>query len=142
MKRRQEAMARLTIAVDFDATIASYDGFQGKGNFGAPVQNAKWALDLIKNEWGHTIIINTCRLEIDEIAAYLNEHEIPFDHINFNPENIKYDLHPAKVRADIYIDDKNVAFRGDWREAISNVAKFRNWSDDEGGAIRGGGEGI
>jgi len=119
-----------TVAVDFDNTIAEYHGWSGIGEFGEPIQNAKWALDLMKKQLGYTIIIYTCRLEIPAVKEYLDKHEIPYDYVNHNPKNSELDLHPMKIIADIYIDDRAIGFNGSWNETIAEVTKFRLWNAD------------
>jgi len=41
---------RKTIAIDFDATIATYTGWKGKGVFGPPVPGVKEALERFRKE--------------------------------------------------------------------------------------------
>jgi len=119
-----------TVAVDFDNTIATYEGWSGIGEFGEPIENAQWALKLMKEQLGYEIIIYTCRSEIGLVREYLEKHEIPFDYINHNPKNAEYDLSPVKILADIYIDDRAIGFRGSWNETMSDLAKFRLWNAD------------
>jgi hypothetical protein len=114
----------MIIAVDFDGVIAKYTGFEGKGVFKEPIPGAKEAL----GSEGHKILINTSRLEVDEIAEYLNEFKIPYDYINYSPINHKRFLHPAKQQADVYIDDRNICFMGKWNEDFLNeVRRFTPW---------------
>lgn len=123
-------MSKRTIAVDFDGTIAKYDGWSGIGEFGEPIENAKWALDLMKEKLDYTIIIHTCRLEIPAVREYLVKHNIPFDYINHNPENIEFDLNPLKIKADVYIDDRAIRFTGSWSETIGELTRFGSMPRD------------
>jgi len=117
----------MIIAVDFDGVIAKYDGFKGKGKFGKPIDGAQAALTYFMMH-DNTVIINTTRLEIDKVAEYLHEHNIPYDHINYCPLNEERFLHPAKICADVYIDDRNVQFAGDWDHGfIDKVLNFSPW---------------
>jgi ribonucleotide monophosphatase NagD (HAD superfamily) len=119
--------AVVKIAIDFDGVISQYNGFKGKGIFGPPIEGARKAISYLKSK-KHTIIINTTRLEIDKIAEYLKKEEIPYDHINFSPDNVKNQLHPAKQVADIYIDDRGCCFKGDWsKEFLDDIENFRPW---------------
>ena len=117
----------MIIAVDFDGVISFYDHWKGKGVFGAPVKGCQEALSYLK-EQGHTIIVYTCRLEIDKVQEYLLAHGVPFDYINYNPDNYKQMLHPAKIVADVYIDDRGVCFQGQWdKEFVSQIVNFKPW---------------
>ena len=107
-----------TLAVDFDGTIAYYRGYAGRGVFLDPIPGAATALQRLKAQ-GWDIVVFTCRTEEDELRAYLNAHDIPFDAINVG-------MDPAmecsgKVYADIYLDDRAVTFR-DWASAPDAVA--------------------
>lgn len=115
-----------TLAVDFDGTIAKYDGWRGKGKFGTPIDGVKSALSELKVE-GWTIMIYTTRLEIHQVKEYLDQYKIPYDYINFTPDNISQQLHPSKMRADVYIDDRNVQFKGNWKETLEAVHNFKEW---------------
>lgn len=105
------------IAVDFDGTIAHYQGWAGRGVFLPPLPGAAEGLRALRAQ-GWNIVVFTCRTEEDELRAYLNAHQIPFDNINVG-------LDPAmecsgKVYADVYLDDRAVTFRG-WAEAPAAV---------------------
>ena len=106
-----------TLAVDFDGTIAHYRGYAGRGVFLDPLPGAADAIRRLKTQ-GWDIVVFTCRTEEDELRAYLNAHDIPFDAINVG-------MDPAmecsgKVYADIYLDDRAVTFH-DWTSAPDAV---------------------
>lgn len=124
----------LLIAVDFDGTIAHYDGWMGVGKFGKPIENVKWALEKFR-EQGAKIIIHTCRAEIHLVKEYLKEHSIPFDYVNFSPREINYKTSDKKVNADIYIDDKAIPFCGEWKETYMQVVNFKTWRHKHSSAI-------
>jgi len=111
-----------TICIDLDGTIADdSSGFQGVGIFGAPLPGAVDALRQLKAE-GWTIIIHTCRLETVDIDAYLNSWGIPFDGIN--EERHLYNglpCNPAKPTADVYLDDRAIRFKGNWKKALQQI---------------------
>lgn len=115
-----------TIAIDFDGVINSYSGWMGKGVFEPPIPGAALSITLLKQR-GHTIIINTTRSEVLQIREYLHKWEIPYDYINHNPDNIRLELSPTKVLADIYIDDRNIPFRGDWSDTLERIENFKVW---------------
>lgn len=114
-----------TIAIDFDGTIAGYDGWKGKGVFGKPIAGAAESLNRLKEE-GWTIIIFTTRLEIDLVCDYLRKYSIPFDHINHSPETQEQFLHPSKVLADVYLDDRAIRFSGVWSDALEEINQHKD----------------
>ena len=114
------------IAVDFDGTISRYDGFKGKGIFGEPIRHAEYFIKLLKED-GHRIIINTTRSETHQVIDYLKGNRIPFDYVNHNPENIIRGCSLGKVLADVYVDDRNIPFNGNWNEAYARIKEFKEW---------------
>lgn len=108
----------MIVAVDFDGTIAKFDGWKGEEHIGDPIPGAKEALTKLK-EQGHVIIVYTCRKRTDLVEKWLQEHGIPYDYVNENP--VGPETHPSKLYADYYIDDSAVPFRGDWKEVLETV---------------------
>lgn len=117
----------MLIAVDFDHTLHNPDDREPGYRMGKPYPGAKEALDEFRR-LGATIVIHTCRARaphglpdpdpslpytstVAHVADWLDYFEIPFDQIT-----------AMKPLADAYIDDKAVAFEGDWehtkREAL------------------------
>ena len=108
------------IAVDFDNTIVDWIDAETC----AVKKGAVRALQNLKDK-GCTIIIHTCRIGIakqngdvesvvDGIKRILTEFEIPYDSIYLG----------TKIVADAYIDDRAIAFRGDWVAAQSETEKL------------------
>ena len=114
------------VGVDFDSTIAHYSGYKGVGVFGRPIENVKWAMEQLKN-LGVIIVINTCRKETTAVRAYLKINKIPFDYVNFSPENKKQNLSERKLYVDINVDDKNVEFKGIWVDTLPRILSFKGW---------------
>ena len=113
------------IAIDFDGTLVTVNA---DGEY-EPIAGAREALEDLRDR-GVKVVIHTCRtglasrnhtlrLELDFIAAKLNEFGIPFDEIYAG----------EKLVADFYVDDRSIGFRGDWAQtlidldAASNVVK-------------------
>ena len=101
-----------TVAVDLDGTIAKpYEKFD-PDVIEAPRPGAKEQLQKFK-DLGYRVIIFTVRGKKKRIRDYLEEHELPYDYINENPDQ------PAdasgKVMADLYIDDRAIDARKAWR---------------------------
>jgi len=120
------------VCVDFDGTIAKYDGFKGIGVFGEPIKNVKWAMTKLK-EFGATVVVHTCRREIHLVKEYMEEHKIPYDYINFSPRNEKIKASDKKLAADIYIDDRAICFFGEWHKTFLDVMNFKTWEQRAGG---------
>jgi predicted HAD superfamily phosphohydrolase YqeG len=115
-----------TIAIDFDATITDYKKFQGKCIFDSPLEGARESIQKLK-EKGWLIIIYTTRAESFAIREYLEKFGIPFDYINHNPYNAKFDCSLVKPKADVYLDDRAITFTGDWRKALEEIENFAEW---------------
>lgn len=120
------------VAVDLDGTVleapdpASYETLSRDDQpaLGAPLPGAAEALrELAALGW--RVSVYTARFgdeELDpetierwaeEIAAHLDAHQVPFSDIWVG----------RKPRADAFIDDKAVAFDGDWAAALAEVTK-------------------
>lgn len=106
-----------TVAVDLDGTLT--DGqYTGKKITAKPRPGAKKALESF-NEAGYKIIIFTVRGDKKEIRRWLDEHEIPYDHINENPSQPKDSS--GKVIASAYVDDRAVDARESWTKIARRV---------------------
>lgn len=108
------------VAVDFDNTLVE----EGEGGMSSPVPGGAEALAALRAQ-GYWIVIHTCRIGIarrdgtlqDEIALVeelLNAFGIPFDEIYLG----------EKMVADVYIDDRAVAFEGDWDAAVAKTKRM------------------
>jgi hypothetical protein len=120
------------IAIDFDATIARYDRWEGKGVFGQPIPGAKEALEELARTPGVKVIIYTTRLEIDQIREYLRMHSIPYDYINYSPLTHELDLHPSKIMAHCYVDDRGYRFEGQWTpRVVDEIKNFKAYYEKQ-----------
>lgn len=97
---------RLTIAVDFDNTLAvtRYPAII------APIGTVVDYIRDAKENHNAIIILWTCRegKELEEAVAWCKENNVPIDYVNENvPARVKkWESDCRKVSADIYIDDK------------------------------------
>jgi len=107
-------------AVDMDGTILESDG---TAELGKPIKGVKKKLDRLK-ALGWVIVIWTVREETPEILAHLKKYEIPFDYFNWHPWQPKGA--GVKIRADVYIDDRAVTFKGDPKD-FDQVLVHRPW---------------
>ena len=104
------------IAVDFDNTIVNSAPFPQIGTLKPKVRETLREL----KRHGVSIIIWTCRTgnHKSKMTAFLKEHGVPFDWVNENPHcREAYE----KVFADIYLDDRGVAFKGDWGKVLKDI---------------------
>ncbi len=108
----------MTIAIDFDGTIAQRAEFPA---IGKPMEDVREVMAALKRD-GHYLIIWTCRTGDDLVAAvnWLAEHEIPYHRINDNhPADIeRYGGNSRKINADIYIDDRNLGGLPGWDQVL------------------------
>jgi len=77
---------------------------------------------------GYKLIINTVRGDDKLVRRWLDDNDIEFDHINFNPDQ------PAdasdKILADVYIDDRAVDARSSWKTIEKEVGKRVKKAED------------
>lgn len=99
------------IAVDFDGIIAKYEGdWNGPEYVGElkESEHPKECLNILK-DIGFTIVIYTCRSELEPVKSFLDENEIPHHHVNKNPHQPDT-ISENKMYAWKYIDDQNASF--------------------------------
>lgn len=94
----------MLIGIDFDHTIVDGD---------KPLPGAKEALRKLK-DLGYNILIHSCNGS-DWIKKVLNNNDIPYDYVWDS------DTDKGKPVCTAYIDDRAVAFRGDWDKALADV---------------------
>lgn len=111
-------MSFFTLAVDFDDTVVINNFPQ----IGSDIPGAEsWLYRLCHLE-GFKIILWTCRSGtlLKPAIDWFDKRNIPLYGINQNPDSRGYDS--PKVKADVYIDDKNVCIpKRIWEEKINNT---------------------
>lgn len=105
---------KLTLAIDFDATIV----VEEYPNIGPLLPQAKKYINKLY-EQGYYIIINTCRANDQELEAedFLYKEGIHFHKLNENQPGriLQYGTDCRKISADLYIDDKNLGTLPNWK---------------------------
>lgn len=103
------------VLVDFDGVLMQ----RGKGRNAMPIEGAIGAMKGLK-QLGYEIVVFTTRAldghaEIQHVADWLAKNDIGYDSIT-----------DKKLPAEFYIDDKAVAFKGNWRETLAQIQGERN----------------
>ena len=116
-----------TVCIDIDGTICHFINWQGPEVFGDVLPGAVENIRKLK-ESGCFIIIYTTRADKHVIAKFLSKNGIPYDAINENP-NQPQNAKGGKPIADVYIDDRNVSFNGNWTKTYKEVMLFKPWEE-------------
>lgn len=95
-----------TIAVDLDGTLAEKEEPFDAASIGAPRPGAREWMRRFRKA-GARLIIFTVRGTNELVRDWLQEHDIPFDFINENPDQPPDSS--GKVFADVYWDDKAIS---------------------------------
>ena len=110
------------ISFDFDGVIASYHGFIAKDDIQEPNAEVVKAIRLLK-EKGYKILIHSTRGD-EFLKTYCEKFSISVDYINRRPD--KEGDNPGKPIAFVYIDDRNICYRGETAESlIEEVINFK-----------------
>lgn len=110
------------VAFDFDGVIASYDGFVHGEHIRDPIPAVVEAIRTLKNE-GHEILIHSTRGNAF-LKKYCEQFSIPFDHINHRSDF--YGDNPGKPIAFVYVDDRNICYKGQSAEdLVSEIKNFK-----------------
>jgi len=107
------------IICDFDGTIVEF----AYPEMGEPKPRVKENLQRLK-DMGYEIHIASCRtshevnkypidrqVQVRMMEEYLDKHEIPYDRV----------LNNDKALGVWYIDDRAIAFRGDWDKVVAEI---------------------
>ena len=111
-----------TYAFDFDGVIARNDGFKGHEHANEPIPETVEAIRNLKAK-GHKILIYSTRSS-DFLRNYCDNHDIPIDYYNENPDTPAPNM--GKPVAYVYIDDRAIRYTGQSaQELVNEIENFR-----------------
>ena len=114
-----------TICIDIDGTITHYIDWVDAHTFGEVLPHCAEAIHHLKAD-GWFVIIYSTRADRNEITRFLNEHNVPVDASNENP-NQPANAVGGKPYADVYLDDRAIQFDGHWEDMYERISSFAPW---------------
>ena len=118
----------MIIAVDFDGTIVEHK----YPKIGNEIPFAIDTLKKLKNEH-HKLILWSVREGklLDDAVAFCREHGLEFYAVNRNypEEQLGHDYFSRKLKADLFIDDRNLGGLPDWGTIYEMVTKKLSYED-------------
>lgn len=101
-----------TIAIDFDATIHKYKGWN-EGKLDAPIDGAMEGIEKLIRR-GFKVVIFTTR-DADTVKLWMHQYGFP-----------ELEVTAVKPPAVAYLDDRAVLFTGRWTtQLVDEVSRFR-----------------
>ncbi|MFM7910893.1 MAG: hypothetical protein ACKO9W_01840, partial [Bacteroidota bacterium] len=119
----------MTVAIDFDGVLHQYsEGWKDGQIYDEPVEGSRQALQAMKDMGWKIYIFSTRsnklyhkdqeKAQDQAMKTWLEHQEIPYDRLwNF-----------GKPMADVYIDDRALTFRGDWKAPLQEAQNFSPWN--------------
>jgi hypothetical protein len=109
------------LAVDCDGTLLEY---KKPPEFGQPHPGIIDEIRKVKAAGWH-IVIWTCRNDSLQLRKHLEKHGVPFDFVN------EYPYWPpdgsAKISAEVYLDDRAMAYCGSAEGLAEKILAFKPW---------------
>jgi hypothetical protein len=102
------------VCVDLDGVLNLFDGWRGPDHFHDPRPGAREFLSGLR-ERGYRVVVFTVRWK-EHVEAWLVQHRL--DALVDEVTNVKPPAH-------VYIDDRAICFRGDFRSTLDQIAGFR-----------------
>lgn len=103
----------MIIAVDFDGTIVKHE----YPRIGKEIPFAIDTLKRLQQSHEHQLVLWTVRegKELEEAVEFCRDRGVEFYAINTNyPEELPRSNEPRKLKADLFIDDRNLGGLPDW----------------------------
>lgn len=129
MKKTNFNPGNLIIAVDFDGTIVTHE----YPRIGRDIPFAIETLKKLQNDFHLRLILWTVRegKELDEAVEYCRNRGLEFYAVNSNyPEEKAGSGEPRKLKADLFIDDRNLGGLPDWGVIYHLIAQGQHLSQD------------
>ena len=107
-----------TVCLDFDGVIHSYrSGWKGVENIpDPPIHGAREAIAHLRKRY--RVVVHSARgntqVGREAIARWLAKHNIEVDEIS-----------ETKPPAFVYVDDRGIAFNGNWSDTLLAIGAFR-----------------
>ena len=118
----------MTIAVDFDGTIVEHR----YPEIGREIPFATDTLKMLSKE-GHRLILWSVREGhlLDEAVAWCRERGLEFYAANkdFPEETRQHDHYSRKLKADLFIDDRNIGGLPDWGTIYQMIKEKKSYQD-------------
>lgn len=111
----------MIIAVDFDGTIVTHE----YPKIGREIPFAIDTLKRLQKDFQAILVLWTVRegKELTEAIEYCRERGLEFYAANANyPEETENDKQPRKLKADLFIDDRNLGGLPDWGVIYQMIA--------------------
>jgi len=111
----------ITLAIDFDGTIVTHE----YPRIGKEIPFAIDTLIRIQKDFQACLILWTVRegRELEDAVEYCKSKGLEFYAVNKNyPEEKETDKQPRKLKADVFIDDRNLGGLPDWGVIYQMIA--------------------
>ncbi len=115
----------MIIGVDFDGTIVTHE----YPKIGKDIPFAIDTLKRMQNDFHCILLLWTVRegQELDEAVEYCRARGLEFYAVNANyPEKDEREQQPRKLKADLFIDDRNLGGLPDWGVIYQMVASNKH----------------
>ena len=118
----------MTIAVDFDGTIVEHR----YPEIGREIPFATDTLKMLAKE-GHRLILWSVREDalLDEAVAWCRERGLEFYAVNkdYPEETDQHDNYSRKLKADLFIDDRNIGGLPDWGIIYRMIKEHKSYRE-------------
>jgi len=120
------------ICIDLDGTLIGYKrGYMKDGRFGKVLPGVKKYLLKLKED-GWWVIIYTVRNGRDKIEQLLIGSGI-YKGMHYDTINKRRNVYPnsyyGKIGADVYVDDRAITFKGNWKKMYEEIKVFKPWGE-------------